>query len=39
VKEGEMEIHQTCPACKEFISADVKIEQGKLTGKNVYKKE
>lgn len=39
VKEGEIEIHTICPGCEKFVSATVKIEEGKLTDKIIYQSE
>jgi len=39
IKDGEIEMHNVCPRCKKYVSANVRIKNGKLTDKIIYSKK
>ncbi len=39
VKDGEIGIHNICPRCDKYISANAQIKDGRLTGRIAYSKK
>jgi len=39
IRVGEIEMHNVCPSCKKYVSANVLIKNGKLTDKINYPKK